>query len=129
MANKVTVMMAPPKVGGDAIELSPLEGKLIGFFAKARDERKTKFGPRKMTAVAIVAEGSKEALEGIMFQTYFQDLEIGQWYIGKVTRVDAGGNKQWILSTDDIDPKAAKALAKILETVKVGEISAKPVEV
>lgn len=127
--SKVAVMMAPPKVGGDAIELSPLENKIVAIFCKARDERKTKFGPRKMTAVAVVAEGSKEPLEGIMFQTYFQDLELGFWYIGRVVRVEAGGNKQWVLSTDNIDPKAAKALAKTLESVKIGEIHATPVEV
>lgn len=117
--SKVIVKMAPPKMGGDALELSHLEGKLVAIFCRARDEKKTKFGPRKMTSAAIVAEGSKEALEGILFQSYFQDLDLNCWYIGKIGRVEAGGNRAWVLITEGLDAKAVKALAKHLETVKL----------
>lgn len=117
--SKVAVRMAPPKLGGDALELSHLEGKLVAIFCRARDEKKTKFGPRKMTSAAIVAEGQKEPLEGILFQSYFQDLELGAWYIGKIARVEAGMNRAWVLQTDGLNAKAVKALAATLETIKL----------
>lgn len=123
MSVKVKVAMAPPKMGGDSIELDVLQGKLVAIFCKDRDEKKTRFGPRKMTQVYLATMESKDALMGIMFQSYFQDLALGQWYIGKVVRAPAGNNQQWILSTEGLDAKAVKALAKHLETVKLEDDS------
>lgn len=124
MANKIVVKIAPPKVGGDAIELSNLSGKMIALICKDRDEKKTRFGQRKMTLVNIAHLESKEVLAGVMFQTYFQDLELNQWYIGKVVQVEAGNNKQWVLTTEGLDKKMVQQLVKHLETVKLEDDSA-----
>lgn len=115
------VNIAPPRIGGDAIELFPLKGKLVGVLCKARDKKSTKFGVREMTQIALMTETSKEPLIGITFTSYFQTLPLNQWFIGVVEQSDAGGNKAWVLATDKIDAKAAKALAAILDKTNVDD--------
>lgn len=126
MAFKMNIRVAPPKMGGDAIELSAFEGKLIALLCNARDEKKTKFGPRQMTQVAVVTVDSKEPLVGIMFQSYFQDLPLGEVFIGKVALVASGLNKQWILNADNLDKKAVAALVKHLEVVDFSALETPP---
>jgi hypothetical protein len=113
---------APEKLAGDSIELTPLLGKLVGVFCRARDQKNTRFGQKAMTHVVVVSEGMKageEPLEGIMFQSYFQELKLDQWYIGIVSKQTAGRNEAWILKSDKIDKKKLTALIEVLKTVDV----------
>lgn len=116
---KRTVAAAPARLGGDSIDLGALEGKMVAILCVERDEKKTKFGERSMTHVAVVAHGSKDVLEGIMFQSYFQTLELDKWFIGVVKRVEAGNNRAWVLATEGMDAKMAKDFAKTLDSVKL----------
>jgi hypothetical protein len=118
---KIAVTIAPPKSGGDAVELAQFEGDMVALFCRDRDDKKTRFGQRRMTSVYIATLDSNEPLAGIMFQSYFQDLELGQWYIGIVTRVKSGNNLQWILSTDGLNRNDVQNLARHLETIRVDD--------
>lgn len=113
------VVIAPPKSGGDAIELSQFDGEVVALFCRDRDEKKTRFGQRRMTSVYIVDTSSTEPLAGIMFQSYFQDLDLGKWYIGRVKRVKSGNNLQWILSTDELTRAEVSQLVNHLRSVRI----------
>lgn len=113
------IAIAPPKSGGDAIELSQFDGELIALYCRERDEKKTRFGQRRMTSVYIVDSSSTEPLAGIMFQTYFQDLDLGKWYIGRVKRVKSGNNPQWILSSDELTRAEVSQLVNHLRGVRI----------
>ena len=122
MSNNMKFTTAPEKLAGDSIELTPLLGKLVGVFCRARDQKNTRFGQKAMTHVVVVSEGMKageEPLEGIMFQSYFQELKLDQWYIGIVSKQTAGRNEAWILKSDKIDKKKLTALIEVLKTVDV----------
>lgn len=122
MSNNMKFTTAPEKLAGDSIELTPLLGKLVGVFCRARDQKNTRFGQKAMTHVVVVSEGMKageEPLEGIMFQSYFQELKLDQWYIGIVSKQTAGRNEAWILKSDKIDKKKLAALIEVLKTVDV----------
>lgn len=109
---------AAPKIGsGDSIELSGLKGKLCGVQVLHRQEIETKFGLRKMSTVRIMMEGSPEPLEGILFQSYFQGLEIGEWYVGVLTHEKRGDNLMWGLDASKIDKKKSAALVKAIEAL------------
>jgi uncharacterized membrane protein YfbV (UPF0208 family) len=119
MAN-VTIAAAPAKLIGDSIELSPLLGTLVAIFPRTRDTKATKFGTRSMTHVMLWTEKMKagdEALEGIVFQSYFQELKLGQWYIGTVAKQQAGNNTAWVLNADKLDKKKVAEMVKILQTI------------
>lgn len=115
----VEVAIAPPKSGGDAIELSQFDGGVVGLYCRERDSKKTRFGERRMTSVYIVDTSSKEPLAGIMFQSYFQELDLGKWYIGIVERVKSGNNLQWVLSTDGLKKSDVSALVAHLGTIRL----------
>ena len=120
MANNLKIVTAPEKLAGDSIELTPLNGKLVGVYPRARDQKNTRFGSKSMTHVVIVSEGMKvgeEPLEGIMFQSYFQDLKLDQWYIGVITKQTAGRNEAWILNSAKLDKKKVAALVEVIKTV------------
>lgn len=122
MSSNLKFSTAPEKLAGDSIELTPLLGKMVGVFCRARDQKNTRFGQKAMTHVVVVSEGMKageEPLEGIMFQSYFQELKLDQWYIGVVAKQTAGRNEAWILNSAKLDPKKQKALIEILKTVDV----------
>lgn len=117
----LNIAIAPPKSAGDAVELAQFDGEMVALFCRDRDEKKTRFGQRKMTSVYIAQLESTEPLAGIMFQSYFQDLEIGQWYIGIVTRVKTGNNLQWILTMDGLKKDEVAKLAAHLENVRLDD--------
>lgn len=118
---KIEVSIAPPKTGGDAIELSQFDGQMVALYCRDRDEKKTRFGQRKMTSVYIVDLESDEPLAGIMFQSYFQDLALRRWYIGIVVQVKSGSSRQWILSTDGLSKSAVNEMVAHLETVRLDD--------
>jgi hypothetical protein len=114
------IAAAPAKFAGDSIELSPLVGKMIGVYARSRDSKKTRFGERSMTHVLVVVEGAKagdDPLEGIMFQTYFQDLKLDQWYVGHVAKQASGKNEAWVLNSDKLDKKKVAEFVTILQKI------------
>lgn len=115
------IAAAPAKLAGDSIELTPLLGKMVAVFPRARDKKATRFGDRSMTHVLLVAEGAKigdEALEGIMFQTYFQDLKLDQWYIGIVGKQASGRNDAWVLNADKLDKKKLAEFIKVVGSIE-----------
>lgn len=115
------VASAPERLTGDSIELTPLKGKMVGVLVRSRDSKNTRFGVRSMSHVLIATEGAKgpdDVLEGIMFQTYFQDLRLDMWYVGIVDKVPAGNrNEAWVLKTDKLDKKKAGEFAKLLSSI------------
>lgn len=119
--SKIEVSIAPPKTGGDAVELSQFDGQMVALYCRDRDEKKTRFGQRKMTSVYIVDLESDEPLAGIMFQSYFQELALRRWYIGIVVQVKSGSNRQWILSTDGLSKAAVNEMVAHLETVRLDD--------
>lgn len=107
----VDLTLAPEKMHHEALELSPIEGKLIAVRCDQRDERKTRFGQRRMTLVSIFVTGEKIPLVGILFQSYFQDLELNRFYVGVLTRQDVGINRVWTLDSSKVAQKDLKALS------------------
>jgi len=121
------IAIAPEKLAGDSIELTPLMGKLVAVFPRSRDKKNTRYGERSMTHVLLVAEGAKLGempLEGIMFQSYFQELKPDQWHVGIVAKVPSGRNDAWVLDPTIKDKKKLKEFAAIvaaIETAPQGE--------
>lgn len=125
MAN-IKIAVAPEKLSGDSIELTPLLGKMAAVYVRSRDKKTTRYGEKSMSHVLVVAEGAKageEPLEGIMFQSYFQDLKLGQWYIGIVAKQSSGRNDAWILNSEKLDKKKLAEFVKVVGAVGVGEQS------
>ncbi len=122
------INVAPPRAGGDQIEMDDLSGKLIGVLCTSRQENiKTKFGARSITSVVVIAAGVAEPLEGVLFQDYFQKLAIGQWFVGVVAKVNAGDNKMWILDTENLEtPEVAAKLKKLIPQLQTYKGKATP---
>ena len=123
MASNVKIAVAPEKLTGDSIELTPLLGKMAAVYVRSRDKKQTRYGEKSMSHVLVVTEGAKvgeEPLEGIMFQSYFQDLKPGQWYIGIVGKQSSGRNDAWVLLTEKLDKKKLAEFVKVVSAVEVG---------
>ena len=121
---KPTVSFAPEKSSGDQIELSDLRDKVIAIYCKSREEnKKTRFNLRSMTHVAVLVDGAKDPLEGVLFQSYFQTLKLNQWFIGKLERQESAsnGNRAWVLNANGLDKKAVAGLLKTIEAAKIDE--------
>lgn len=99
---------------GDAIELAPLKDKIIAVRVESRDAVKTKFGDRSMSQVCVLVAGTKEPLEGVLFQTYFQHLPLGDWFIGRVVKVENG---PWGMDSLNLDMKVVSQLTSAIATV------------
>jgi len=116
------IAAAPEKLSGDSIELTPLMGKMVGVFVRSRDKKNTRYGEKSMSHVLVFSEGMKptdEPLEGIMFQSYFQDLKPGQWYVGIVAKQVNGRNEAWVLRSDKLDKKKTADFVKILSAIEI----------
>lgn len=108
---------APKMKSGDSIELTPLTGKVIAVRVLGRYGVETKFGPRSVSQVQIAVSGSPKPLEGVLFQSYFQSLEIGEWFVGKVVKVNTGRGSSWGLETKGVDKKTLAALEKVIDSI------------
>lgn len=108
----------PPPSGGDAIEFGPLTGKVIAVKIIDRIKQTTKFGVKDMSTGFVVALGSKEPLGGVMFQSYFQRLELDRWYIGRVIQHETRVGKAWVLDSDDIAPADVAKLSELINTLE-----------
>jgi hypothetical protein len=117
----VEIAIAPPQSGGDAVDLSQFDGELIALYCRERECKQTKFGERSMTSVYIAQTDSREPLAGIMFQSYFQGLELGRWYIGMVARVKRGANTQWVLTAEGASRAGVQALSDHLQSIVLEE--------
>lgn len=118
------IVVAPEKLSGDSIELSPLMGKMVAVYVRSRDTKKTKYGEKSMSHVVVFADGMKptdEPLEGIMFQSYFQELKLNQWFVGIVSKQTSGRNEAWVLKTDKLDKKKTAEFVKIVSALEVTE--------
>lgn len=95
-AVKVNARPAPkPKSSGEQIKLEPLTGKLCALKVVDRRSVDTKFGARNMSDTVLIPSGADEPLYGVLFASYFQDLEIGEWYIGRIAKSEKG---TWFMS-------------------------------
>lgn len=105
---------APPKprTSGDQIDLGALSGKLIACAVINRYEVETKFGPRQLNQVLIGAPGSDEPIEGVIFASYFQGLDMNVWYLGRVNKTARGA---WYLEPPT--GKDASAGRKLIEAL------------
>jgi hypothetical protein len=111
----VKIHKAPKVNAGDSIELKPLIGKVLAVKITARRDVDTKFGTRPLNEAIIFVDGQKEPLVGVLFQSYFSKLEIGEWYVGKLTKDDL----RWNLDADGLTQKQMKALeTTVAETEK-----------
>ena len=111
--SKVKLSAAPKISAGESIELTPLIGKVVAVRVIERHEKETKFGNRQMAVTQIVVEGEKEPLEGVLFQSYFQKLKIGEWYVGKVVKTD----RAWGLENEGVAVKQIAALEKLIDAL------------
>ena len=102
--------LAPELNAGDAIELSPLVGKVVALMVTNREGRKTKFGDRQMSTVFLMVEGETEPMRGVMFQSYIQSLPLATWFVGKVARHD----RSWCLESAGINKATLQKLEKAI---------------
>ena len=114
---------APKVNAGDSIELKPLVGKVLAVKVTARRDVETKFGTRPLNEAVIIVEGQREPLVGVLFQSYFSKLDIGEWYVGKLEKEDL----RWNLNSDAVNQKQMKALeAAVAEYEKTAGIEDAP---
>lgn len=120
---KIDFATPPPPSGGDAIEFGPLTGKVIAVKIIDRIKQTTKFGVKDMSTGFVVAVGSKEPLGGVMFQSYFQRLELDKWYIGRVVQHETRVGKAWVLDSENV---SGPDIAKLSDLINEMESSDKP---
>jgi hypothetical protein len=94
-----------PSFGEDAINVEPLEGEIVAVFIRGRKTVDTSFGEKEVTFATILTPDSTEPLHGALFQSYFQTLEPGEWYVGRLVKQKIGKFRAWILSSENL-PKA-----------------------
>lgn len=102
---------------GESIELTPLLNKVVAIRVIERVDQKTKFGDRQMSTAQLLVEGETEPLQGVLFQSYFQRLAIGQWFVGKVIKTE----RSWGLETEGIKPAAIAKLEKAIDAFNDNE--------
>ena len=102
----VKIHKAPKVNAGDSIELKPLIGKVLAVKVTARRDVETKFGTRPLNEAVIIVDGQREPLVGVLFQSYFSKLDIGEWYVGKLEKEDL----RWNLDADGLNQKQMKAM-------------------
>lgn len=109
---------APKLNAGDSIELKPLIGKTLAVKITARRDVETKFGKRPLNEAVLIVEGQKDPLVGVLFQSYFSKLDIGNWYVGSLEKEDL----RWNLNADSVNQKQMKSLeAAVAEYEKTAE--------
>ncbi len=111
------LLKAPKVTSGDSIDLKPFVGKVIAVMIRKRSMVETKFGERPMNEAVIIVEGEAKPLFGVLFQSYFSHLSLGEWYVGKVEKQDM----KWSLNADEVDAKIAKAFEKIIAGIQIEE--------
>ncbi len=99
------IKKAPRAAIGEAISLDPLKGKAVAVVPYARKTVDTKFGERTVTAVRVYVLGSKEPLDGVLFQAYFQALALNEAVAGVVEEQETKLGSRWILNADALNPK------------------------
>lgn len=104
---------APRPSTGEAIELQPLLGKAVAVQVRNIRQVETKFGPRPLAEVRIWVEGSNEALEGVLFQSYFSKLPPGGLYYGIVSHEQIGTFNQWFLDSTKLTKKQIAGFEKL----------------
>jgi hypothetical protein len=67
-----------------------------------------------MSEVRIVSPAADGVVEGVLFQSYFQQLDLNEWYAGKLERVETNVGNAWILS-DQLSKKEAAALKALTD--------------
>lgn len=113
------VKVPPPLFGGDQIELHDLMDRVCGVYVSDRRGVKTRFRDQDtpMSTVLIAVEGEKEPLSGVLFQDYFQGLELRAWYIGRIGK----NGRAWCLQPVDAGSKEYTAMCKQIAAVKLPE--------
>lgn len=108
---KTKAAPAPAVNSGSAIELTPLLNKAVAICCISRKEVNTSFGPRQMSQVRLLVAGETEPLEGVLFQSYFQRLPLGEWFVGKVIKSD----RSWGLDSSALNRSEAAQLNKAVD--------------
>lgn len=116
------IKKAPRAASGEAISLEALKGKAVALVPYARKTVDTKFGKRTVTAVRLYVLGSKEPLDGVLFQSYFHDLALNEPVAGVIEEQETKLGNRWILNADSL---TAKQLAQ-LETALTAESEEPP---
>lgn len=104
---------APAMKSGDVIELNPLLNKVVALRVTSRSAVQTKFGQRELSEVIVLVQGETVPLDGVLFQSYFQHLDIGDWYIGRIVK----GERAWGMDATNLDPKVIAALNRVIATM------------
>lgn len=113
---------APKMKSGDSIELTPLTGKVIAVRATNRYGVETKFGHRSISQVQMIVEGSPKPLDGVLFQTYFQGLDLNHWFVGRVVKVATSRGSSWGLESKGIDKKVLAKLETAINALPPDEV-------
>lgn len=113
----VKILKAPKVTSGDSIDLKPYLGKAVAVMIRKRSMVETKFGERPMNEAVLLVEGESKPLFGVLFQSYFSHLSLGEWYVGKVEKQDL----KWSLNADDVDSKTARSFEKLISGIQIEE--------
>jgi hypothetical protein len=100
--------------GGEPIDLKPYLGQACAVKVVGRSTVETKFGPRQMSEVRIVSPDADGVVEGVLFQSYFKQLDLNEWYAGRLEKIETNVGSAWIL-TDKLSKKEAAALKALTD--------------
>jgi hypothetical protein len=104
-----------PSFGEDAISVEALDGEIMAVYIRGRKTVDTSFGEKEVTFATILTPDSKEPLHGALFQSYFQTLEPGEWYVGRLEKSKIGKFRAWILSSENLPKAQIDKLEKLAE--------------
>jgi hypothetical protein len=110
----MAVKKAPKVQSQDQIELKPFLGKAVAVKVTERRKVDTKFGERDVNIVTLLVEGSGEPMHGVLFQSYFSGLDIGEWYVGIVEREEL----RWLLNAEKVTKKQMDAFEKTIAALE-----------
>jgi hypothetical protein len=112
--DEMALKKAPKVQSQDQIELKPFIGKAVAVKVTERRKVDTKFGERDVNVVTMLVEGNGEPMYGVLFQSYFSGLDIGEWYVGIVEREEL----RWLLNAEKVTKKQMDAFEKTIAAME-----------
>jgi hypothetical protein len=111
-----TLAPPPPSKSLDSIDLDALKGHIVAVRVLDRIQKETKFGPRPMSTLELVTSDSAEPVVGVNFSSYFSQIPMYVWYVGKIASVRRGKMDAWTMEAVT-DKKAIAALQAVIATL------------
>jgi hypothetical protein len=102
-----------PNFGEDTIDLEPLEDHTLAVYVRGRKTVQTSYGEKEVTFVTVITPDATEPLNGAVFQSYFQTLEPGEWYVGRLEKQKIGKFRAWVLSSENLPKSTLDKLEKL----------------